>query len=148
MATFFLVDNSFVIPNDWKLRLANKCSSQLSFMSFTNASLIEGGAVGLTIGAYYGILNFAQSGAVYKAAFIDVFSLMFKIMVGLVLMLPFLIPPALNFETTDAYVAFSCWTLIPTLGGGFVLYGYLDRIMFQLCGSTSSLKKNGRVAEC
>lgn len=58
--TFYVVDNSFEIPLDWQQRLEQKCATEsIAFMSFTNASLIEGGALGLLIGAYYGILNFA-----------------------------------------------------------------------------------------
>jgi hypothetical protein len=65
MVVYFIVESTFVIPQDWRDRLLQKCDAKLSFMSFTNASLIEGGAVGLLYGAYVGILSLYESGNIF-----------------------------------------------------------------------------------
>lgn len=56
---FYVVDSSFTVPIEWQTRLEAKCQLTISFFSFSNASLIEGGAVGLIFGAYYGVIAFA-----------------------------------------------------------------------------------------
>jgi hypothetical protein len=58
---FYVVDTTFEIPVEWKQRLEAKCSTSISFFSFTNASLIEGGTVGMVIGGYFSLLSFYQS---------------------------------------------------------------------------------------
>jgi hypothetical protein len=49
---YYVVNSSFIVPQDWQTRLEAKCHLTISFMSFSNASLIEGGVVALIFGAY------------------------------------------------------------------------------------------------
>jgi membrane-associated phospholipid phosphatase len=58
---YYVVNSSFIVPQDWETRLEAKCHLTISFMSFSNASLIEGGVVALIFGAYQGALALAQS---------------------------------------------------------------------------------------
>ena len=135
MYVFYQVDKNFNIPNEWKERLQTKCQSTITFMSFTNASLIEGGAVGLIIGAYFSALVFAQSPYTLKPLSEDILRLLLRVVMGLVLMLPFCIPLVMALQTTDPYIAMISFTLSPTFGLGYVLFGLLDRTMNWLCGS-------------
>jgi hypothetical protein len=142
MMIFFAVDISFQIPLEWKQRLLTKCDSNLSFMSFTNASLIEGGAIGLFYGAYLGILNIYASGQVFKPLDTnDIFKTSITLLIALALMLPFVLPIILVIGTQNPYLAFFFYTLMPTIGGGLSLYGLMDRVMDYLSGLESKQTK-------
>ena len=135
--TFFIVDAEFSIPVDWKQRLLNKCSASVSFMSFTNASLIEGGASALLFGAYLGTVNLYESGKAFQPLdpINNFWSLVMKFAVGLPLLLPFVLPLVFVAGTTNPYLALVFYTTLPTLGLGFVLFGFMDRMADYLCGS-------------
>jgi hypothetical protein len=55
---YSVIESTFVIPEEWKQRLESKCQITLGFFSFTNASLIEGGTLGMVVGGYYSLLGF------------------------------------------------------------------------------------------
>ena len=50
-------------------------------------------------------------------------------MVGLACMLPFVLCAVFAFGSTNAYWVTVFATLIPSFGAGFVLYGFMDRMM-------------------
>lgn len=135
MYLYSVVSASFVIPQEWQDRLEQKCQLTISFMSFSNASLIEGGAAGLVLGAYYGVLGFYQSNYTIQPISTNIVALLFRVMVGLVLLIPYAMPLYFAWGTTNAYVATICFTLAPTIGLGNVLYCTLDTTMDWLCGS-------------
>ncbi len=104
-------------------------------MSFTNASLIEGGAVGLLYGAYIGILCIYSSGKIFKPLDTnDLPRLIATLLVGLALMLPFVLPAIVLYGTQNPYIAFFFYTLLPTFGGGLSLYGLMDCAMDYISG--------------
>jgi len=55
-------------------------------------------------------------------------------MVGLACMLPFVLCAVFAFGSTNAYWVTVFATLIPSFGAGFVLYGFMDRMMDYLWG--------------
>ena len=133
--TFFIVDADFSIPIDWKQRLLNKCSASVSFFSFTNASLIEGGSAAILYGGYLGTVNLYESGNTFQPLNVnDLWSIIKKFSVGLPLLLPFVVPIAFVAGTSNPYLALIFYTTIPTLGAGFVIFGFMDRIADYLCG--------------
>ncbi len=133
--TFFIVNATFTIPIDWRQRLLNKCSANVSFLSFTNASMIEGGSAAIFFGAYLGTLSLYESGYAFKPLDInDVWSIVRKFSVGLPLLLPFVLPIAFVAGTTNPYLALIFYTTVPTLGGGFIVFGFMDRMADYLCG--------------
>ena len=133
--TFFIVDADFSIPIDWKQRLLNKCSASVSFFSFTNASLIEGGSAAILYGGYLGTVNLYESGNIFQPLDVnDLWSIIKKFSVGLPLLLPFVLPIAFVAGTSNPYLALIFYTTIPTLGAGFVIFGFMDRIADYLCG--------------
>lgn len=60
--------------------------------------------------------------------------LIFRVVVALACLIPFVLPALSAYTTTNPYVATIFLTLIPTFGVGFVLYGFLDYMMDCLCG--------------
>jgi hypothetical protein len=56
--------------------------------------------------------------------------------VALVCILPFVIPAVIILATgtTNAYLAMFLLTLIPSVGLGFVLYGFMDRMVDYIFG--------------
>lgn len=135
--TFFIVDSDFSIPIDWKQRLLNKCSASVSFLSFTNASLIEGGSAAIIYGGYLGTVNLYESGNTFKPLDVnDLWSIVKKFSVGLPLLLPFVLPIAFVAGTTNPYLALIFYTTVPTLGAGFVVFGFMDRMADYLCGGS------------
>jgi hypothetical protein len=135
--TFFIVDADFSIPIDWKQRLLNKCSASVSFFSFSNASLIEGGSAAILYGGYLGTVNLYESGNTFKPLDInDICSVIRKFAVGLPLLLPFILPAIFVIGTSNPYLALIFYTTLPTLGAGFVVFGFMDRMADYLCGGS------------
>ena len=60
---------------------------------------------------------------------------------ALACILPFVIPALLFIGTTNAYIATIFWTLLPTLGLGFVIYGFMDRVVDYLWGTGPGVAK-------
>jgi hypothetical protein len=107
----------------------------VSFFSFSNASIIEAGAVGILFGAYFGVVSLYDSGNLFQPLDINnLWAIVLKFSVGLPLLLPFVIPAVFVIGTTNAYLAALFYTVIPTTGTGFVLYGFMDRMADYLCG--------------
>ena len=94
---YYVVNASFIVPQDWETRLEAKCHLTISFMSFSNASLIEGGIVALIFGAYQGALALAQSP--YVLLPIDWSTIVLRAVVALILMIPYLIPLSVSMDT-------------------------------------------------
>ena len=109
-------------------------------MSFTNASLIECGAVGLVYGGYLGILTLYESGNVFKPLTDkDPWRIIVTLLVALACMLPFALPALLAIGSTNAYLVTVCATLIPSLGAGFVIYGLMDRVVDYIMGPVNNV---------
>jgi len=139
-AIYFIVNATFAIPQDWRDRLLAKCDTNVSFISFTNASLIEGGAVGIVFGGYVGILSLYESGNVFKPLTDkDTWRIILSLVVALVCILPFALPALLAIGSTNAYLVTICATLLPSFGGGFVLYGFMDRIVDYIWGPAPNI---------
>jgi hypothetical protein len=135
--TFYVIDSDFSIPIDWRQRLINKCSASVTFFSFTNASLIEGGSAAILFGGYLGIVNLYESGNTFQPLDInDICSVIKKFAVGVPLLLPFVLPAIFVIGTSNAYLALIFYTTIPTLGAGFVVFGFMDRMADYLCGGS------------
>ena len=135
--TFFVVDADFSIPIDWKQRLLNKCSASVSFFSFTNASLIEGGSAAILYGGYLGTVSLYESGNSFQPLDINnIWGVVRKFSVGLPLLLPFVLPAVFVIGTSNPYLALIFYTTVPTLGAGFVLFGFMDRMADYLCGGS------------
>jgi hypothetical protein len=114
-------------------------------MSFSNASIIEGGTVAMIFGAYQGVLAFAQSPYIFKPA--DISTVVLRVIVALILMVPYLIPLFVSTDTQNAVVAMIAFTLFPTLGLGNVLYGSLDITYDKWFGTTTSSPSVTRQAD-
>jgi hypothetical protein len=141
-ATFYVIDSDFSIPIDWRQRLINKCSASVTFFSFTNASLIEGGSAAILFGGYLGIVNLYESGNTFQPLDInDICSVIKKFAVGVPLLLPFVLPAIFVIGTSNAYLALIFYTTIPTLGAGFVVFGFMDRMADYLCGGSKQVAR-------
>jgi hypothetical protein len=97
--------------------------------------LIQGGSAAILYGGYLGIVNVYESGNTFEPLDInDVCSVIKKFAVGVLLLLPFVIPAIFVIGTSNTYLALIFYTTIPTLGAGFVLFGFMDRMADYLCG--------------
>jgi hypothetical protein len=63
-----------------------------------------------------------------------------SVMVALVSILPFVIPALFILNTKNPYMALFGLTTIPSIGLGYILYGFMDRMVDALYGRSSNSK--------
>ncbi len=61
-----------------------------------------------------------------------------SVLVALVSILPFIIPALFVLNTNNPYMALFGLTTVPSIGLGYILFGFMDRMVDALYGRASS----------